>query len=105
MCDGVGQETPHDLIRFCDECGVVVCFVLLSLGQLLALVLVQLLEKNVRRRRIFSRTRAEEIPPTGLCPPEQADSDEQRSRSASVDVKKSFDIIESHVALLCVPRL
>ena len=44
--DGVGQQTAHDVVRFCDECCAVGYFVLLSLVQSHTLVLVQVWRKT-----------------------------------------------------------
>ena len=44
--ESVGQQIPHDVIRFCDGCCAVGYFLLLSLVQCHTLVLVQGLEKD-----------------------------------------------------------
>ena len=43
------------------------------------------LEKNVSCQCMFLRTRGKQILSTTLCPPEQVNTDEQRSHSAMVD--------------------
>ena len=45
------------------------------------------LERNVSRQCLFLHTRRKQIPSTELCPPEKANTDEQRSHSALVDDK------------------
>ena len=53
----VGQRNPHDLIRFCDECGAVGYFVLLFLVQRHTLVLVQVWRNVSRSMNIFAHER------------------------------------------------
>ena len=56
------------------------------------------LERNAKHRCIFWHTRGKQIPSTKLCPPEQANTDEQRSHCAS-DEDRTVLTSSSHVLL------
>ena len=82
----LGQQTPHDLTRFCDECCAIGYVVLLFLVQRHALVLVQVWRKTRVVNASFcareiSRFRRKKSCVLLL----QENTDEQRSHSALVD--------------------
>ena len=103
MWDGVGQQIPHDLVRFCDECCAIGYFVLLSLVQRHTLVLVQVWRKTWIVNAYFcareiSRLCQQICVP--LCNKIRVNSD----HTAHWSMIQRLDIIEPNVILLCVPR-
>ena len=103
MWDGVGQQTPQDLVRSCDECCAVGYFVLLSLVQRHTLVLAEVWRKTRIVNAYFcareiSRLRQQICVP--LCKKIRMNSD----HTAHWSMIERLDIVEPHVLVLCVPR-
>ena len=101
--DRVGQQTSHDLIRFCDECCVAGHFLLLFLVQRHALVFVQVWRKREPPKHISAHERqVNSTNKVSSCAKKKKMNIDHAEHRSMVEC---VNIIETRVALLCVPRL